>query len=137
MTAIPKEKKALLTVDGLSVVFPWGRRTSIEAVSGVRFHINRGETVGLVGESGCGKSTLARSIVGLQKPTAGKILFEDEDLTRCSANRLRAIRTQIQMIFQDAIASLNPGRRIGKTIEEPLRVSGKAGRDERVKRARD
>ena len=137
MTANSASNHALLRVSGLSVIFPLGRRNRIHAVSDVSFHIERGETLGLVGESGCGKSTIARSIVGLHKPAAGKIIYKDENFTQCSGNRLKEVRPQIQMIFQDAIASLNPSRKIGKSIEEPLRVSGKADRHERVKQARE
>jgi peptide/nickel transport system ATP-binding protein len=124
-----------LEINGLTVTFPLGRRASIQAVSNVSFQVKRGETLGLVGESGCGKSTIARSIVGLQKPMAGKINYDGENLAQYSRKRLQAIRPQIQMIFQDAIASLNPGRKIGKTIEEPLRVLGIADRRERMKLA--
>ncbi len=127
--------RALLNVHGLSVAFPLGRGSEIQAVSAVSFHIDRGETLGLVGESGCGKSTVARSIVGLQKPSAGEIVYDGEDLTQCSVQQFQAIRPQIQMIFQDAIASLNPGRRIGKTIAEPLRVLGNTDRHERMQQA--
>lgn len=137
MTIPSADNRALLEVHGLSVTFPLGRRTRIQAVSDVSFHIKRGETLGLVGESGCGKSTIARSIVGLQEPTAGRIIYNDVDLTQCSGERLKAIRPQVQMIFQDAVASLNPGRRIGKTIEEPLRVLSIADRRERLKLARE
>ena len=91
----------------------------------------------LVGESGCGKSTIARAIVALQKPKTGEILYHGMALSHCSARRLRRLRPEIQMIFQDAAASLNPGRKIGKTIEEPLRVLRRADGQERSRRARD
>lgn len=128
-------KKALLTVNNLVVEFRIGRRAKIHAVSGVSFNIDVGETLGLVGESGCGKSTVARAIVGLQKTTGGQVYYGDEDLSHCTGEYLRKIRPDLQMIFQDAAASLNPGRKIGKTIEEPLRVLGKVDRHERLKRA--
>jgi peptide/nickel transport system ATP-binding protein len=136
MTAISTKNQALLKVDGLSVTFQLSRRSSIKAVSDVSFHIERGETLGLVGESGCGKTTIARSIVGLQKTSTGKIIYDGEDLTQCSGAKMQAIRPLIQMIFQDAIASLNPGRRVGKTIGEPLRVLRKIDLCERMKQAR-
>ena len=132
----PTPQKALLTVKNLVVEFRIGRHEKIHAVSGVSFNIDVGETLGLVGESGCGKSTVARSIVGLQKPTGGQVYYGDEDLSHCTGERLRKIRPDLQMIFQDAAASLNPGRKIGKTIEEPLLVLGKVDRHERSKRAR-
>jgi peptide/nickel transport system ATP-binding protein len=125
------KNEKLLSVNDLTVMFRIGRRRKIEAVSGVSFDINVGETLGLVGESGCGKSTIARSIIGLQKPTKGRIIFSGQDLSQCTIQQMKEIRPQFQMIFQDAVASLNPGRKIGKSIEEPLRVLGLADRQER------
>jgi peptide/nickel transport system ATP-binding protein len=116
--------RPLLTINGLTVEFRIGRRRMIHAVYGVSLDIRAGETLGLVGESGCGKSTIARSIVGLQIPTKGKIVFAGKELFHCNSQQRNAIRPQLQMIFQDAVASLNPGRKIGKAIEEPLRVAG-------------
>lgn len=127
----------LLSVENLVVEFPIGRRSKIHAVSGVSIQVDSGETLGLVGESGCGKSTLARAIVQLQKPTAGKIWFDGEDLTLCNGKQLRQLRPHIQMIFQDATASLNPGRGVGVTIAEPLRVAGGIHRTERLRMARE
>jgi peptide/nickel transport system ATP-binding protein len=127
----------LLTVNDLTVQFRIGRRRNMEAVSGVSIDIGVGETLGLVGESGCGKSTIARSIVGLQKPTTGEIIFAGQDLSQCTNQQMKKIRPQIQMIFQDSLASLNPGRKIGKTIEEPLRVLGSADRQGRERRAHE
>lgn len=126
----------LLTVEDLVVEFPIDRRSIIHAVSDVNLYIDSGETLGLVGESGCGKSTLARTIVQLQKPTAGKIWFGGEEMTRCNGRRLSEYRPNLQMIFQDATASLNPGRRVGRTIAEPLRVIGGIDRNERFRQAR-
>ncbi|MEJ2037466.1 MAG: ATP-binding cassette domain-containing protein [Desulfosarcinaceae bacterium] len=131
-----KDEK-LLIVDNLTVEFRMGRRSRLRAVAGVSFDIGVGETLGLVGESGCGKSTLARSIVALEKPVGGRISYNGEELTHCSAHRLQTLRPQIQMIFQDATASLNPGRKIGKTIEEPMRVLGRGDRKERSRRSRN
>jgi peptide/nickel transport system ATP-binding protein len=119
-------EEPLLKVDDLVVEFRMDRRRMIQAVAGVSFEIGVGETLGLVGESGCGKSTLARTMVYLHQPSAGEVIYCGKRLSRCTAGQLREIRPQIQMIFQDAIASLNPGRKIGKTIEEPLRVLGRA-----------
>ena len=127
----------LLTVNELTVQFRIGRRRKMEAASGVSLDICVGETLGLVGESGCGKSTIARSIVGLQKPTTGAIIFSGQDLSQCTNQQMKKIRPQIQMIFQDSVASLNPGRKIGKTIEEPLRVLGLADRQGRERLAHE
>ena len=127
----------LLAVENLVIEFPINRQSKIQAVSNISFNIGRGETLGLVGESGCGKSTLARAIVQLQKPTAGKIWFDGEDLTSCNGKRLRMLRPNLQMIFQDAYASLNPGRRVGMTIAEPLKVIGGIDRNKRIRMARN
>ena len=126
-----KQSHPLLAVRNLVVEFDIDRGSKIQAVSDVSFNINNGETLGLVGESGCGKSTVARAIVQLQRPTAGQILFDGEDITGCSKDRLRELRPRLQMIFQDAAASLNPSRRVGRTISEPLRASGEADRRKR------
>ncbi|MFH1984974.1 MAG: ABC transporter ATP-binding protein [Pseudomonadota bacterium] len=126
----------LITVQDLCVEFRLSRTAAVHAVSGVSFHIDSGQTLGLVGESGCGKTTVARTIVNLQAATAGRILFDGEDLLECSARRLREIRPDIQMIFQDAAGALNPGRTVGKTVAEPLRVLGRADRRARHEAAR-
>ena len=124
MSADATIRQALLAVHDLVVEFSLGRRSKIQAVSGVSLQIQRGETLGLVGESGCGKSTLARSIVGLLEPSRGEIRFDSQEITAAKVRRRRKIRRNIQMIFQDAAASLNPGRGVGKSIAEPLRVRG-------------
>jgi len=129
------KKETLLAVNNLVVEFHIDRRTKIHAVSDASFDIGSGETLGLVGESGCGKSTVARSIVRLQNPTAGEILYDGKDLLHCSDEQLRKVRPDLQMIFQDATASLNPGRKIGKSVEEPLRVLGKMDSNHRFQRA--
>lgn len=108
----------------------------VHAVEDVNLEITEGETLGIVGESGCGKSTLGRMIVRLEQPTDGVILFEDDDLAKVSKKKLRGLRKQFQMIFQDPYASLNPRRQIGQIVEEPLRVHGVA-KAEREARARD
>ena len=126
-------RRVLLGVSNLVVEFSVGRRSRIHAVSNVSFEIETGETLGLVGESGCGKSTVARAIVQLQKPTSGRICLDGEVLTSCSNRQLRNLRPRFQMIFQDAAASLNPGRKVGKTISEPLRVIGKGTPRDRIR----
>ena len=102
----------------------------IKAVDGVSLEIKRGETLGLVGESGCGKSTLARSILQLLEPTSGSVRFEGREITGLANKASRALRPQMQMIFQDPYASLNPRKRVGDIIGDPLRLHGLAsGRD--------
>ena len=132
-----RHNAALLAVEDLVVEFALDRQRKIHAVSGVSFAIARGEALGLVGESGCGKSTVARAVVGLQPVTGGRIWYAGQDLARCDGPRLRALRPQLQMIFQDAAASLNPGRSAGASVAEPLRVLGGISRAARWHRARE
>jgi peptide/nickel transport system ATP-binding protein len=134
MTENNIRKKALLTVGNLVIDYEIGRRSKIHAVSDVSFKILNGETLGLVGESGCGKSTLARAIVQLLRPTSGEIWLDGKELTRCSSKQLRTLRPRLQMIFQDATASLNPGRKVGLTISEPLRTFSNVTRQDRIRR---
>lgn len=108
-----------------------GRREVVHAVDGVTLDVRRGETVGLVGETGCGKSTLARLALRLLDVTAGKVVFDGEDLTRLSARHLRPHRRGMQMIFQDPYGSLNPRRRVGSIIGEPFAVHGGVARSQR------
>jgi len=114
---------ALLTVENLVVEYTVGNKT-VHAVSGVSFDIARGETLGLVGESGCGKSTLGRAVLQLRRAVSGKVLFDGEDLTAMHGESLRKMRRRVQLIFQDPIASLNPRRRIGDIVAEPLIIAG-------------
>ena len=113
----------LLSVEDLSVDYALGG-SIVHAVSGVSFAVARGETLGLVGESGCGKSTLARAILQLTRATAGRVVFDGVDLTRIGAAALRRLRRRLQIIFQDPIASLNPRRRVGDILAEPLLIAG-------------
>lgn len=110
---------------------------SIKAVDGVSFKVNKGETLGLVGESGCGKSTTGRMLMRLIEPTEGQILFEDREITTLSNKDMRNLRKDIQMIFQDPYASLNPRHTVERIIEEPLIVHKLGNREERKARVRE
>jgi oligopeptide transport system ATP-binding protein len=112
----------LLRVEEVYKHFPIGGAGGevVKAVDGVTFEVRRGETLGLVGESGCGKSTLARVITQLQPATAGRILFEGQDLTQLRGGRMRRVRRQVQIIFQDPFASLDPRMTVGEIIAEPI-----------------
>jgi peptide/nickel transport system ATP-binding protein len=118
----------LMEVVGLTKTFPVGSRFApggrkiVQALSDVSFNIYAGETLGLVGESGCGKSTLGRCLLKLYTPDAGRILFKGHELTKLSERALRPLRADMQMVFQDPAASLNPRRRVGDLIAEPLIV---------------
>lgn len=108
----------------------------VQAVNNVNLTIKRGETLGLVGESGCGKSTLGRLILRLDEPTAGEIYFEGENILQFKAERLRQMRRQMQIIFQDPYSSLNPRKTVGSIIGEPLvihKIGTKKEQEERVR----
>lgn len=106
----------------------------VKAVDGVSFYINEGETLGLVGESGCGKSTLGRTILRLEEPTEGKIIYQGIDITSLGKKALRELRKEIQIIFQDPQASLDPRMTIEQSIGEPLLIHGVKDDRERAKR---
>jgi peptide/nickel transport system ATP-binding protein len=94
----------------------------VHAVSGISIDVLEGETLGLVGESGCGKSTTGRAIMQLPRPTSGKVEFNGQDLTKLPGEKLRQMRPELQLIFQDPISSLNPRRRVGDIVREPLEI---------------
>jgi oligopeptide transport system ATP-binding protein len=95
---------------------------AVKAVDGISFDLNRGETLGIVGESGCGKSTLARVLMNLDRATAGLVLYRGEDISKASGKALKAIRRNIQMVFQDPYTSLNPRMTVGDIIGEPYEI---------------
>jgi peptide/nickel transport system ATP-binding protein len=133
--------EVLLSVEHLVKNFPvtkgavMQRRVGwVSAVADVNFTIRSGQTLGLVGESGCGKTTIGRLVVGLDKPTSGSINFDGKDLARSSGREYRRERRDIQLMFQDAYASLDPRMRAGSVLEEPLTVQGIGSRTERRQR---
>jgi peptide/nickel transport system ATP-binding protein len=134
----------LIEVEDLAKVFdvsaPWLNRVVerkprqyVHAVDGVSFSIRRGTTLALVGESGCGKSTVARLLVGLYRPTRGRVRVDGEDTSRLAAEALRLLRRRMQMIFQDPYASLNPRWKVLDIVAEPLREHGLVGGEEALR----
>jgi len=126
----------MLEVDRLTKYFSSGliQKRYLRAVDDVSFKIEKGRTLGLVGESGCGKTTIGRLILRLIKPTDGKVLFDGIDLFALKKRELRKIRPRIQMIFQDPDSSLNPRMKIGTSIAEPLKLHGIIPKDKRGKK---
>ncbi|HYK53472.1 MAG TPA: dipeptide ABC transporter ATP-binding protein [Candidatus Eremiobacteraceae bacterium] len=124
----PSDSKALVEVEGVTKYFPitagvFSRHVAdVKAVDGVSFSIKRGETLGLVGESGSGKTTIGRCILRLLEPTTGSIRFGGEDITKIDGKSMRAKRKEMQIIFQDPYASLNPRMTVGDIIAEPLQI---------------
>jgi|SRR5262245_7069928 len=138
VTAGAKVKnEPLLSVENLEVRYVLGPHRMLTAVDKVSFQLYPGETLGLVGESGCGKSSLGRAILQLIRPASGRVCFLGNDLTRLSGNSLRAMRRQMQIVFQDPRGSLNPRWSVGRIVEEPLRVHRLAEREERRRMARE
>ncbi|RJR08244.1 dipeptide ABC transporter ATP-binding protein [Candidatus Parcubacteria bacterium] len=133
----------LLQVENLKKHFPinggiFGKKVGeVKAVDGVSFYVKKGETLGIVGESGCGKSTTGRLLLRLLDPTEGKVTFENKDVTTLSKEELRKVRREMQMIFQDPFASLNPRHTVEKILEEPLIVHGIGTKEERRRRVRE
>ncbi|MGC8906645.1 MAG: ABC transporter ATP-binding protein [Desulfomonilaceae bacterium] len=136
----------LVRLEAVSKLFPIQRsvfsqrRVYVHALDAVTLAIRRGETLGLVGESGCGKTTLGKIVVGLEKPSAGRVLLEGQDLSRVEAGEMRKVRRKMQMIFQDPYSALNPRHTVRSIIMEPLvihRVGSRAERLERVRQLMD
>jgi peptide/nickel transport system ATP-binding protein len=134
------EPPPLLSVRNLTKFFPVeksrfrGPTTSVHAVDDVSFEVARGETLGLVGESGCGKSTLARCIVRLLEPTAGEIDYDGKRIEHLTTRKMRPLRRELQIVFQDPYASLNPRKRVGAIIGAPILVHQRTSRSERKRR---
>ncbi len=126
--------KPVIEVQGLKKYFPTARGM-LHAVDDVTFTIEKGKTLGVVGESGCGKSTLGRTIIHLHESTAGNIFLEGEDITALKGKALRSAREKMQIIFQDPYSSLDPRKTVEATIREPLTVSKRYGRKETEQQA--
>ncbi len=133
--------KKLLRIEGLSKTFHiksrklFEKAAPLKAVDDVSFDVYEGETLGIIGESGCGKSTLGRALIQLNRPTEGRIYYDDKDLTTLKKKELRAVRKDIQMVFQDPYASLDPRKTILSLIREPMDIHGigtTASRNKRV-----
>jgi peptide/nickel transport system ATP-binding protein/oligopeptide transport system ATP-binding protein len=125
------ENELLLEVDGLQKYFPIKQGVifqktigNVKAVDGISLEVRKGETLGLVGESGCGKSTAGKTIVRLLEPTAGSIKFEGEEIANASGGKLKAVRRDLQMIFQDPYSSLNPRHTVAGIVSAPYRIQG-------------
>ena len=126
VSAAPQRDEVLLEVKNLKMHFPvnsgfLSRKPTgyVKAVDDVSFTVKRGETLGLVGESGCGKTTTGRCILQLYKPTDGEVIFDGQDLTKLNTKNMRAMRREMQVIFQDPYSSLNPRMTAGNIIGEP------------------
>lgn len=136
------QKKSLIKLENVKKHYPVRSKvikrieSYVKAVNGVSLEVYQGETLGVVGESGCGKSTLGRTIMQLEKMTEGNIIFDGHDITKLSRMKLKPYRRQLQMIFQDPFASLNPRQRIGNAIEEALVMHSSLSKKERQEKVK-
>ena len=136
----PADAKPVLVAEDVKVHFPIRKGVlkrqvgSVKAVDGVSLHVTNGETLGIVGESGCGKSTFMRALMRLVEPTGGRVLFEGVDILKMPRNELRRFRRNLQIVFQDPYAALDPRMMVRSTIEEPLQVNTSMSKAERSRR---
>jgi oligopeptide transport system ATP-binding protein len=143
MKGVTIMSELLLEVNGLKKYFPitggilGKKQGEVKAVDDVSFYVKKGETLGIVGESGCGKSTTGRLLIRLIEASDGKVVFEDKEITSMTKSELRRTRRDIQMVFQDPYASLNPRHSVEQILEEPLIVHGIGTREERRKRVKE
>src|SRR6185312_10937662 len=143
VTANP-DGDVLLRVDHVRKYFPIRKGillqrevARVHAVDDVSLELRAGETLGLVGESGCGKSTLAWCLARLYPLTSGSVVFEGQDISTLSRRELRPVRRELQMVFQDPYASLNPRKRVGEILSDPLRIHKRGNRDQIKRRVRE
>lgn len=140
---VRKMTEILLEVKRLKKYFPitgglFGKKVGeVKAVDDISFFVNKGETLGIVGESGCGKSTTGRMLMRLIEPSDGQVIFQGKELTNLSTSEMRKIRKEMQMVFQDPYASLNPRHTVEKILEEPLIVHGIGDKVERKRRVKE
>ncbi|MEK6223104.1 MAG: ATP-binding cassette domain-containing protein, partial [Chloroflexota bacterium] len=137
-------QETLVKVENLKKYFPITRGVlfqkqigAVKAVDGISFEIRKGETLGLVGESGCGKSTTGRALIHLLKPTSGSVVYDGQELTEANSEELRRLRRNMQIIFQDPYASLNPRLTVGDIVSEPLEVHSIGNKEERRERVKE
>ena len=140
MTVLESDETPLLEVRHVKKYFPIRRGilqrevAHVHAVDDVTFAVKSGETLGLVGESGCGKSTLGRTLVRLLEPTDGDIIFEGKSISHLGTRKLRPLRSEMQMVFQDPYAALNPRKRVGTIVSDPMRIHNLGSRAEQKRR---
>ena len=140
--AVKDKTGTLLSIQDLRVWFElrrfgFGRAGYVHAVDGVSFDLDRGEAIAIVGESGCGKSSLMKTILGLYKPTKGKVIFDNEDLTEKGVEGMRWYRSHVGYVQQDPYGALAPFMTVQRILEEPMIISGIKNKDERIKRTRE
>ena len=134
---ITEGSDAILSIDKLSKWFPitnaWNHKVGdLKAIDEVSLSVNKGEILGVVGESGCGKSTLGKTIMGIHKPTAGSIKFEGEEVAGLSPSQSRQLRKRLQYTYQDPGSSLDPRWKIGRSLDEPLKIHTSLNKEERL-----